>query len=118
MRKNWMVTVVTVAVSCLLLTACSSGAMSQPLSTDPEQDILGSWSCDALEFTFTPDKWTFENTDDAISGENNGSPFSDSEGQQILGIWDLNYPFYSVEIRGDRMDLKADSGKEYRCTRQ
>lgn len=93
------------------------------VSANPQEDIVGSWQCnDGLELTFpSAHEMTYSTTGGSI--ETSGTATSDtgaplvSEDGDLIGAWEFSISTYSVEIRGDTMELKS-SGRSYTCTRQ
>jgi len=93
------------------------------VSANPQEDIVGSWQCNnGLKLTFpSAHEMAYSTTGGSfgISGtatSNTGAPLV-SKDSHLLGAWEFSYPTYSVQIRGNTMELKS-SGRSYTCTRQ
>lgn len=94
------------------------------VSANPQEDIVGSWQCNngGLKLTFpSAHEMTYSTTGGSIehSGtatSNTGAPLVSKDGD-LIGAWEFSSPTYSVQIRGNTMELKS-SGRSYTCTRQ
>ena len=93
------------------------------VSANPQQDIVGSWQCNnGLKLTFpSAHEMTYSTTGGSINTSgtatsNTGAPLVSEDGD-LIGAWEFSYPTYSVQIRGNTMELKS-SGRSYTCTRQ
>jgi hypothetical protein len=93
------------------------------VSANPQQDIVGSWQCNnGLKLTFpSAHEMTYSTTGGSI--EKSGTATSDkgaplvSKDSHLIGAWEFSMPTFSVQIRGNIMELKS-SGRSYTCTRQ
>ena len=93
----------------LLLTACGKN-----VSTDPGNDIIGTWiSKDGIyTLTFTPEG--------KISSVVQSEGFrivlkSDlifTDDTHIVGVWEMDIQEWEVRIKGDRMVLKGEDGRK------
>jgi hypothetical protein len=116
-------TMLLVSMVCILGIACGAGSGSTKESANPQQDIVGSWSCDdGMNLTFSSDGALVYSGTLQFSGgsiEKNGTQnkaFTDSK--HIIGGWEFNTPTYEVHLSGDTLALKAGSGSTITCSRQ
>jgi hypothetical protein len=123
MRTRLVVVVLAallLAVLMLTATACGSSAGNQTESTNPQQDIVGSWSGGGMTLTFASDgKLSYSGTSQSglkIQGSAASYGFVDST--HIIGVWEADLPTYEVHIRGDSMELTAVDGSTVKFSRK
>ena len=108
-------TMLLIPLICLVATACGSSVAE---STNPKQDIVGSWSCGQMNVTFSSNKVSFSGSAQAgiTSSGSASNYFVDST--HIYGVWESVIPTYEVHIRGNKMELKGNDGSTETCTRK
>jgi hypothetical protein len=126
---------IAVAAAIVILVVVAGGLAfhfrggSQPVSANPQRDIVGSWACNDLTLTFpAPSKMTYKTTppkgatggvitSDGTVTSNTGSPLLSNTGH-LIGAWKFSMPTYTVKIQGNTMVLTSEGETTYTCTRK
>jgi hypothetical protein len=107
-----------VILTAAFAAACGSSGSSQPVSLNPQQDIVGSWSCQGMELTFSSDStvsWVI-NYSGVVEKGSGDVGFVDNN--HVIGVWDMSAQEYEVDIRGNEMELKPENGSTEKCSKK
>jgi len=98
----------------LLLTACG-----QNVSTDPGNDIIGTWiSNDGIyTLTFTPEGKISSVVQSEGFRNELKSDLIFTDDTHIVGVWEMDIQEWEVRIKGDRMVLKGEDGRKINLRR-